>query len=358
MPSIGKPLPHDSAAGHVTGGARYIDDLPRLAGELCVDFVGSPVAAGRVRSIDLQAARAVPGVVCVLTHEDLGGPNHFGPIIPDEPFLAAEEVAYVGQPVVVIAAETADAARQAREAVVADVAERTPILEIDDAIAAESYIGPERRMTSPGAEDDGAFEAAFRDAPHTLSGRFHSKGQEQFYFETQAALATPGEAGDVRVVSSTQNPTETQAVVAEALGLGMHQVVCECHRMGGGFGGKETQSAIPAVMAALVVQKTGRRPGSCSSAATTCGSPANATSTRPTTASPSTRPGDSSPPRWRSTPTAARSPTFRRPLWSGRCSTRRTLTTCRRCGSLATSAARTCRPTRRSGALAGRRASR
>lgn len=258
MPSVGQSLPHDSATGHVTGAARYIDDLPRLDRELCVDFVGSPVAAGRIRSLDLTAARRVPGVVCLLTYNDLGGPNHFGPIIPDEPFLAAEEVAYVGQPIVVIAAETVAAARKARELVVVDIEERKPILSIDDAIAAGSYIGPERRMVSPGAESDATFEEAIRSAPHTLSGRFFSGGQEQFYFETQAAMSMRGESGDIRVISSTQNTTETQAVVAEALGLGMHQVVCECHRMGGGFGGKETQSAITAVMTALVAQKTGR----------------------------------------------------------------------------------------------------
>ncbi|MEN1679604.1 MAG: xanthine dehydrogenase molybdopterin binding subunit [Planctomycetota bacterium] len=259
MPSsVGKPLPHESAEGHVTGAARYIDDLPPQAGELCVDFVSSRVAAGKLLGIDLEAARRVPGVVCLLTHEDLGGPNHFGPIIPDEPFLAEGEVAYIGQPVVVIGATSAAAAKRARELVVLDIDPTEAILTIDQAIAAQSFIGPERRMTSPGAEDDAAFEAAFANAPHTLSGRFFSGGQEQFYFETQASIGLPMEGGDVRVVSSTQNPTETQAVVAEALGLGMHQVTCECHRMGGGFGGKETQSSIPAVMAALVAQKSGR----------------------------------------------------------------------------------------------------
>ncbi len=258
MGSLGKPLPHDSAVGHVTGAARYIDDLPALAGELVVDFAGSPASAGRIVSIDLDEARAVPGVVCLLTHDDLGGPNHFGPIIPDEPFLAAGQVEYLGQPVVVIAAETAAAAKQARQAIKIHLEDRTPVLSIDEAIKAESFIGPERRMVSPGAEDDAAFEAAFEGAPHTLQGCFRSGGQEQFYFETQAAIAEPREGGDIRVVSSTQNTTETQAVVAEALGLGMHQVVCECHRMGGAFGGKETQSAIPAVMASLVAQQTGR----------------------------------------------------------------------------------------------------
>ncbi len=258
MPSVGKPLPHESAVGHVTGTAQYIDDLPRREGELVVSFVGAPIASGRLQSIDLKAARAVPGVVCLLTHEDLGGPNHFGPIIVDEPFLVEDEISYIGQPVVVIGAESAEAARQARELVKLQCEQQTAVLTIDDAIKASSFIGPKRHMISPGAEDDQAFESAFDEAPHTLSGQFHSNGQEQFYFETQAALAEPSEAGTVKVISSTQNPTEAQAVVAEALGLGMHQVVCECPRMGGGFGGKETQSSLTAVMAALVARHTNR----------------------------------------------------------------------------------------------------
>jgi len=258
MPSVGKPLPHDSAVGHVTGSAQYVDDLPRCEGELTVNFVGAPVTAGRIRSIDLAAARAVPGVVCLLTHDDLGGHNHFGTIFSDEPFFVEKEISYLGQPVVVIGAETAAAAKQARQLVQIDCEERTAVLTIDEAIQANTFIGPTRHITSPEAEDNGAFETAFRDAPHSLQGRFHSNGQEQFYFETQAALAQPGEAHSLKVISSTQNPTETQAVVAEALGLGMHRVVCECLRMGGGFGGKETQSSLTAVMAALVAYRTGR----------------------------------------------------------------------------------------------------
>lgn len=258
MPAVGKPLPHDSATGHVTGAAQYIDDLSRRDGELVVSFVGAPIACGRLLTIDLDAARDVPGVVCLLTHEDLGGPNHFGPIIVDEPFLVEKEISYIGQPIVVIGAETAAAAERARQLVRIDCEECTAALTIDDAILAESFIGPKRHMVSPGAEDDDAFATALSSAPHTLSGRFHSNGQEQFYFETQAALAEPGEADSIKVISSTQNPTEAQAVVAEALGFGMHQVICECPRMGGGFGGKETQSSLTAVMAALVAQKSGR----------------------------------------------------------------------------------------------------
>jgi len=258
MTSVGKPLPHDSAQGHVTGTAHYIDDLPRREGELYVNFVGAPIASGMLRSINLDEARAVPGVVCLLTHNDLRGPNHFGPIISDEPFLVETEISYIGQPIVVIGAESAAAAQQARQLVVLDCEERPAVLSIDDAIHKQAFIGPARYMVSPGGEDDAAFAAAFDSAPHTLQGRFHSSGQEQFYFETQSALVEPGEADSIKVISSTQNTTEAQAVVAEALGLGMHQVVCECPRMGGGFGGKETQSSLTAVMAAMVAHATKR----------------------------------------------------------------------------------------------------
>jgi xanthine dehydrogenase large subunit len=258
MTSVGKSIPHESAVGHVTGRARYIDDLPRLSGELYVDFVGAPVTAGTIKAIDLAAARAVPGVVCILSHQDLTGPNLFGPILADELFLVERDISYLGQPVLVIGADSAAAALEARQLVKIECEERVPILTINDAIGADTFIGPQRKMCSDAAESDDEFEAAFENAPHLLSGQFHSGGQEQFYFETQSSIAVPGEAGEIKVISSTQNPTESQFVVAQALGLGRHQVICECHRMGGGFGGKETQSALVAVMASLVAQHTGR----------------------------------------------------------------------------------------------------
>lgn len=254
MPSIGTSIPHDAAPGHVTGEAPYVEDLTPLVGELWVDFVGSPVAAGRVISIDADAAIKLPGVIGIYTHEDIpaAGVNRFGPIFHDELFLVEDEIAYVGQPVVVVAAETRERAKQARHLVKIEVQEADPILTIDQAIAAESYLGPIRHIQR------GDLDAAFADAPRTLEGTFLNNGQEQFYLESQACQALPGEQGQLKLISSTQNPTETQAVVAEVLGLQMHQVVCECKRMGGGFGGKETQSAIPAMMVGLVAQKTGR----------------------------------------------------------------------------------------------------
>lgn len=254
MPAIGQSIPHDSATGHVTGTAPYVEDLTPLVDELWVDFVGSPAAAGRIVSIDTEAAQNFPGVIGVYTHRDLPatGVNRFGPIFHDELFLVEEQVSYVGQPVVVIAAESRDAAKRARRLVKIEVEEATPILTIEQAVAAESYLAPIRHI------ERGDLNAAFADAPHTLAGTFINNGQEQFYLESQACQALPGEQGQLKLICSTQNPTETQAVVAEVLGLPMHHVVCECRRMGGGFGGKETQSAIPAMMVGLVAQKTGR----------------------------------------------------------------------------------------------------
>ena len=251
-PTLGKAIPHDSGPGHVTGEALYIDDLATVSGELFVEFVGSPTACGTVRSIDVSGAKGTPGVVGVYTHEDIRGHNHFGAVFSDEPFLADERVEYVGQPIVIIAGETREAARAGRKAVVIDVKSDAPVLDIDDAIAKDQYLGPQRTI------ERGDFVGAFAKAKHTLEGTFESGGQEQFYLESQAAIAYPGEHGQLTIESSTQNPTETQAVIAEVLGLGMHEVVVRCKRMGGAFGGKETQAAIPALMAALVAHRTGR----------------------------------------------------------------------------------------------------
>jgi len=252
VPSVGRTIPHDSGVGHVTGSAAYIADLPRRRDEVVVGFAPSPVASGRIRRIDLAAVRAVPGVVDLVTAADLPGARLWGPIIKDEPILADGEVLYVGQPVVVIAAENQAALDEARRLVRIDIEATEPILTIERAIEAGRFLGPPRRI----ARGDAA--AAIAAAPHRLAGVFHNLGQEHLYLEPQAAVAIPGEGGQIVVHSSTQGPTETQHVVAEALGIGMHEVVCVCKRMGGGFGGKETQAVLPAVMAALVARRTGR----------------------------------------------------------------------------------------------------
>ena len=250
--SVGRTIPHDSAIGHVTGAAPYIDDLPCRVDELFVGFAGSPVASGKVVSLETEQAATLPGVVAVFTYKDVGNHNVFGPLFCDEPFLAAEEVLYVGQPVVLIAAESESILAEAKRRVKVNVEETQPMLDLDNAIKAEHFIGPQRQISR------GDSAAAIAGATHQLSGEFRSGGQEQFYLESQAAIAFPGEQGQLVVHSSTQNTTEIQAMVAEVLGLQMHQVVCICKRMGGAFGGKETQAVIPALMAALVAAKTGR----------------------------------------------------------------------------------------------------
>jgi len=253
MPSVGKTIPHDSAVGHVTGQALYIDDLPAVVGELVVGFVGSPVACGVLNSVNVADALAVDGVVAVLTADDVPGHNHFGLLAIDEPFLAEKELLYVGQPIAIVAAESREALAAGLAAIKLDVTERPPLLDLEESIRRERFLGTGRHI----ACGDTAAELAA--APHRLSGTFYNGGQEQFYLESQAAIAWPGEEGQMVVHSSTQNPTEIQAVVAEMLGRGHHEVVCICKRMGGGFGGKETQASIPAMMAALVAHHT-RRP--------------------------------------------------------------------------------------------------
>lgn len=249
---VGTPVPHESAVGHVTGTADYVADIPASVDELVVGFVGSPVASGRLVGVDIEGARAVPGVVAILTAADVPGALYFGPIVADEPILAQDEVLYVGQPVVVLAAETAEALARARDLVRIQVEPSKPILTIDHALTQQRFLGAPRRIVR------GDPVAAMAAAPHRLTGVFHSLGQEHFYFESQAVLACPGEDGLLVVHASTQGPTELQHVVARTLGLGMHQVVVSCRRMGGGFGGKETQGCLPAAMAALVAHRTGR----------------------------------------------------------------------------------------------------
>ena len=252
MKVVGKQVAHDSAVGHVTGDALFVDDLPFTKNELVVDFIGSPVAHGEIINLNSEELAQLDGITGVFTHADIPGHNLYGPVIQDERFLAEGVVEYVGQPIAIIAGESREAIRQAKKKLRLEIKELVPVFTIEEAISAKQFIGTTRRFKQ------GNFEKAWSEAEHTLKGTFICNGQEQFYLESQAALAWPGEYGEIQVHSSSQNPTEIQEVVAEALGLGFHEVVCVCKRMGGGFGGKETQAVIPAVMAALVAAKTQR----------------------------------------------------------------------------------------------------
>ncbi|HUB24335.1 MAG TPA: molybdopterin cofactor-binding domain-containing protein, partial [Tepidisphaeraceae bacterium] len=252
MSSVGKDIAHDSAALHVAGKSQFLDDLPPLAGELVAGIVPSPVAHGRVKSLDISAALRVPGVAAVLTHRDLPGHNIFGAAVKDELLLVEDEAVFLGQPLAIIAAENLAAVRQAASLVKVEIESLSPIFSIDDAIAANSFLGDKRTI------ERGNVAGGLASAKHKLQGVFEIGGQDHFYLESQIAIAVPGEAGTMVVHSSTQHPTEVQEMVAEVLGVPFNHVVTICKRMGGGFGGKETQAAQPAMMAALLAQRTGR----------------------------------------------------------------------------------------------------
>ncbi len=252
MPSVGKDIPNDSSAGHVSGRSVFLDDVSPARNELLVDFVGSPMAHGRIVSVDLSAAARILGVVALLTHKDIPGHNRFGSTLKDEHLLADETVEYIGDPVVLIVAETRAAIDAAKKSIRLEIEELAPILLIDDAIAAESFIG-NRLMIERGDSS-----SALAQSEHRLEGALVTGGQEHFYFESHTAIAEPGEYGRMTIQSSTQHPTETQEVAAEVLGVAFNHVVVICKRMGGAFGGKETQAAAPAAMAALAAVKTGR----------------------------------------------------------------------------------------------------
>ena len=251
MSTVGQNIPHDSARGHVTGESIYVDDMPFAKNELLVDFFWSPVAHGRIRSLDIEPARRVPGVVALYTYRDLHH-NIFGPIIQDELLLAEDVVTFIGQPIVVIAAESRAAIRLAKEAIVIDIERLDPVFTIDEAKRRMLFIGKTMKI------ERGDVDAAFACAEHVLRGTFINGGQDHFYLESQAALAQPGEFDQLVVHSSTQNPSEVQHVIAHLLGLPINKVIVLTKRMGGGFGGKECQATHPAVMAALVAQRTKR----------------------------------------------------------------------------------------------------
>ncbi|WP_322894864.1 MULTISPECIES: xanthine dehydrogenase molybdopterin binding subunit [unclassified Yoonia] len=251
--SIAKPLPHDAAHLHVTGTARYIDDIPTPAGTLHLAFGLSEIAKGVITAMGLDAVRAAKGVVAVLTAADLPFANDVSPSAHDEPLLAVEHVHYLGQPLFLVVADSHLAARKAARLGKVTIDAQEPILTIDQAMVADSRFEDGPRIWTKGDVD-----AALTAAPRRLSGRIDMGGQEHFYLEGQAALALPQEGGDMVVQSSTQHPTEIQHKVAEALGLPMHAVRCEVRRMGGGFGGKESQGNALAVACAVAARLTGK----------------------------------------------------------------------------------------------------
>ncbi|MDC0714138.1 xanthine dehydrogenase molybdopterin binding subunit [Stigmatella sp. ncwal1] len=247
------PAPHESGLKHASGEALYVDDLPSPPGTLVGHIIASPHAHARLVRQEAARARALPGVHAVLFAEDIPGENDIGPVLHDEPLLADGEVHCVGQAVALVLAESAALCRQAARLVELEYEVLPALLSIREAVAADAF------LSEPHTIRRGEPEAALATAPVRIEGECMTGAQDHFYLETQAALAVLEEDGALRIWSSTQHPSEVQAKVAEVMGLGRHQVVVEVPRMGGGFGGKETQAAPFAALAALGATRT-RRP--------------------------------------------------------------------------------------------------
>ena len=243
--------PHDSAITHVTGESEYVDDRPMQSGELFVGCYFSRLARAEIRSIHTESALKIPGVECVITAKDVHH-NAWGPIFHDQPVIADKETTFAGEVIAVVGATSPESLRAGINALNVDLKPLPSVMSIAEAIKKSSFIGGERFIRRGDAAGD------LDKAPNRLSGTLRIKGADHFYLESQAALAYPGENGQMVVHSSTQHPTETQHVVAEALGRPFSDVTCIVKRLGGGFGGKESQASPIAAYAALVAQKTGR----------------------------------------------------------------------------------------------------
>ncbi|MYM21766.1 xanthine dehydrogenase molybdopterin binding subunit [Duganella sp. FT135W] len=251
--AVGVARPHESAELHVLGQATYTDDIPELQGTLHAALGLSSKAHARITAMDLAPVRSALGVVAVYTAADIVGTNDCGPIIHDDPILSAGEVMYVGQPIFIVVADSHDNARRAARKALVTYEELPAIFTPQEAKAAGSYVLPPMQLKR------GDYQAAFEGAPRVVKGQLFVGGQEQFYLEGQIAYAVPKEDNGMLVQCSTQHPSEMQHVVAHALGVHSHKVQVECRRMGGGFGGKESQSALWAASAGIAAAKL-RRP--------------------------------------------------------------------------------------------------
>lgn len=250
---VRQALAHDSAVRHVTGAAHYIDDLREPEGTLHLAIGGAPVARGTLRGLDLAAVRSAPGVVAALTVADIRGVNDVSPAgMRDDPVFVDGPISFHGQAIFAVVATTRDAARKAVRLAKFDVAAETPNVTVDDGEqSGERVLGDYKFVAGDAAK-------AMAASPHRVRGTLRIGGQEHFYLEGQIALAIPGEENDLHIYSSTQHPSEVQHVVAHVLGVPQAAITVETRRMGGGFGGKESQATAWAVYAALAARITGR----------------------------------------------------------------------------------------------------
>ncbi|MBC7468677.1 MAG: molybdopterin-dependent oxidoreductase, partial [Ramlibacter sp.] len=251
-PPAGVSRAHESARAHVAGEATYIDDIPEVKGTLHAAPILSTVAHGKLLGLDTQAALAMPGVRGIVLPQDIPGGKVLATFVHDEPVFAIDSVQHIGQVVGLVVADTVMQARRAARQVQLKIAPLPPVLTPRAAHAAKSYVLP------PVIVRRGEPEAALKQSRYTLTGQLEVGGQEHFYLEGQVAYALPLEQNQWWIHSSTQHPGEVQHWVSHALGIDNHAVTVECRRMGGGFGGKETQAGHLAVWAAVAAHKLQR----------------------------------------------------------------------------------------------------
>ena len=249
---VGRSVKHDSADKHVSGEAVYIDDRLEFPNQLHVYARTADRAHARILRIDTSPCYAFEGVRIAITHEDIPGLKDIGPVVAGDPLLAIDKVEFFGQPVLAVAACDLDTARRAAMAAIVEYEDLEPVLDVVDALRKKHFV------LDSHTHQRGDSAAALASAPHRLQGTLHIGGQEHFYLETQISSVMPTEDGGMIVYCSTQNPTEVQKLVAEVLDVPMNKVVLDMRRMGGGFGGKETQAASPACLCAVIARLTGQ----------------------------------------------------------------------------------------------------
>ncbi len=249
---VGRSVKHDSADKHVSGEAIYIDDRLEFPNQLHVYARLSDRAHARIVRVDVSPCYAFDGVRIAITHEDIPGLKDIGALLPGDPLLAIDTVEFVGQPVIAVAARDLETARKAAMAAIIEYEDLEPVLDVVQAYRNKHFV------LDSHTHQRGDSGAALASAPHRIQGTLHIGGQEHFYLETQISSVMPTEDGGMIVYCSTQNPTEVQKLVAEVLDVPMNKIVVDMRRMGGGFGGKETQAASPACLCAVVARLTGQ----------------------------------------------------------------------------------------------------
>ncbi|KMN20360.1 xanthine dehydrogenase molybdopterin binding subunit [Pseudomonas weihenstephanensis] len=249
---VGRSVKHDSAQKHVCGEAQYIDDRLEFPNQLHVYARLSDRAHAKIIRVDTSPCYAIDGVRLVITHHDIPGLKDIGPLLPGDPLLAIDTVEFVGQPILAVAACDLDTARTAAMAAIIEYEDLEPVLDVVEALRKKHFV------LDSHTHRRGDSANALAHAEHRLQGTLHIGGQEHFYLETQISSVMPTEDGGMIVYCSTQNPTEIQKLVAEVLDVSMNKIVVDMRRMGGGFGGKETQAASPACLCAVVARITGQ----------------------------------------------------------------------------------------------------